>query len=92
MADSPAIDVRPLTPDERLGDALFTGLRLVDGIDLDGIRSRYGVDVWHRYGPELEPFRRGGSAAATGSSALADAAGHASCPRGDGGFRMSAQS
>src|SRR5579872_4210708 len=28
-------DVRRLTPDERLGDALFTGLRLSEGIDLE---------------------------------------------------------
>ena len=34
---SPAVDVRRLSPDERLGDALFTGLRLVDGIDLNAI-------------------------------------------------------
>src|SRR6266545_2201002 len=31
---STAVDVRRLTPEERLGDALFTGLRLADGIDL----------------------------------------------------------
>ena len=54
--ESPACDVRRLPPDERLGDALFTGLRLTDGVSLDAIRSRYGVDVWHRYGAHLEPF------------------------------------
>ena len=53
---SPAIDVRRLTPDERLGDALFTGLRLVDGIDENAIQTRYGVDVWRRFGADLEPF------------------------------------
>ena len=53
---STAIDVRALSTTERLGDALFTGLRLVDGIDLDAIHTRYGVDVWQRYGPELSPF------------------------------------
>ena len=54
--ESPACDIRRLPPDERLGDALFTGLRLTDGVSLDAIRSRYGVDVWHRYGAHLEPF------------------------------------
>jgi len=53
---SPAVDVRCLTPDERLGDALFTGLRLVDGIDANTIQTRYGVDVWHRFGADLERF------------------------------------
>jgi len=53
---STAEDVRRLTPDERLGDALFTGLRLAEGIDLEAVGRRYGVDVWQRFGGELEPF------------------------------------
>lgn len=55
-----AVDVRRLTPDERLGDALFTGLRLVDGIDVNAIQNRYGIDVWHRFGADLEPFLEAG--------------------------------
>ena len=53
---STTTDVRQLTPDERLGDALFTGLRLSEGIDLAVVRARYGVDVWSRYETELRPF------------------------------------
>jgi len=45
-----------LTDTERLGDALFTGLRLTEGIDIDAFKHRYGVDVWQRYGTELQPF------------------------------------
>jgi len=55
-----ATDLRRLTPDERLGDALFTGLRLVDGIDVNAIQTRYGVDVWRRFGADLEPFLEAG--------------------------------
>jgi len=55
-----AVDLRRLTPDERLGDALFTALRLVDGIDGNAIQTRYGVDVWRRYGADLEPFIEAG--------------------------------
>jgi oxygen-independent coproporphyrinogen-3 oxidase len=55
-----AVDIRRLTPDERLGDALFTGLRLVDGIDANAIQTRYGVDVWRRFGADLEPFLEAG--------------------------------
>ena len=47
---------RRLTPGERLGDALVTGLRLVEGLDLDQIGVRYGVDVMGRYRSELTPF------------------------------------
>ena len=50
------MDRRALSPDQRLEDALFTGLRLTGGIDLETIRARYGVDVWRRYGEELQPF------------------------------------
>jgi oxygen-independent coproporphyrinogen-3 oxidase len=58
--ESPAIDAHRLTPDEQLGDALFTGLRLVDGIDTSTIQTRYGVDVWRRFGVDLEPFLEAG--------------------------------
>ena len=50
------IEVRRMTRDERLGDALFTGLRLADGIDLGAIARRYGVDVWSRFAADLAPF------------------------------------
>jgi oxygen-independent coproporphyrinogen III oxidase len=49
-------DVRRLTREERLGDALFTGLRLTEGLDLGAIGVRYRVDVWARYGRDLHPF------------------------------------
>ena len=47
---------RILTMDERLGDALFTGLRLNCGVDADLLSRRYGVDVWDRFGDRLVPF------------------------------------
>ena len=51
-----AVERRALTRDERLEDALFTGLRLSDGIDLDAAGRRYGADVWRRFGAALAPF------------------------------------
>jgi oxygen-independent coproporphyrinogen-3 oxidase len=51
-----AVDVRRLSDAERLGDALFTGLRLSDGVDEIAIERRYGVDLWQRYGADLQPF------------------------------------
>ena len=41
---------------ERLEDALFMGLRLAQGVNLEGIRRRFGVDVWNRHEEELRPF------------------------------------
>jgi oxygen-independent coproporphyrinogen-3 oxidase len=54
------IDRRALSLEERLGDTLFTGLRLTEGVNLDVIRDRYGVDVWGRYGSELVPCQQAG--------------------------------
>jgi oxygen-independent coproporphyrinogen III oxidase len=51
---------RALTAAERLEDALFTGLRLARGVDMEEIGRRYGVDVWQRFGSGLEPFVAGG--------------------------------
>jgi oxygen-independent coproporphyrinogen-3 oxidase len=64
---SPAIDLHVMTPAEQLGDALFTGLRLVDGIDTNAIQTRYGVDVWRRFGADLEPFVEAGCLRRAGS-------------------------
>ena len=50
------VDRRELTRDEQLEDALFTGLRLAEGIDVDAIGRRYAVDVWARFAPGLRPF------------------------------------
>ncbi len=51
-----AVDRRSLSPSEWLGDVLFTGLRLTDGLDLESIQRRHGVAVMRKYGTELEPF------------------------------------
>ena len=58
--DTTRVDDRPLPNDERLGDALFTGLRLTQGIDLDILSARYGIDVWQRFGRRLAPFCEAG--------------------------------
>jgi oxygen-independent coproporphyrinogen-3 oxidase len=47
---------RDLTGDERLGDALFTGLRLNEGVPLSALSRRYGTDIWQLYGERLAPY------------------------------------
>ncbi len=54
------IERRVLTPQERLEEALFTGLRLTAGLDVAAISARYDVDVWARYGQALAPFVESG--------------------------------
>ncbi|HEX7780925.1 MAG TPA: radical SAM family heme chaperone HemW [Vicinamibacterales bacterium] len=40
----------------RLEEALFTGLRLSEGIDCGNILRRHGVEPWIRWGAALQPF------------------------------------
>jgi oxygen-independent coproporphyrinogen III oxidase len=49
-------DRRPLAASEQIEEALFTGLRLADGVDLGCLTRRYGVDVWGRFGERLQPY------------------------------------
>ena len=49
------VDRRELTRDVQLEEALFTGLRLSEGIDLDRVGARYGSDVWRTFGGALQP-------------------------------------
>ena len=55
--DEPVVaERRVLTSDERLGDALFTGLRLNRGVDINILSARYGVDIWQRFGDRLSRY------------------------------------
>lgn len=54
--ESPESERRVLTREEHLEEALFTGLRLTEGIDADAIGRRYSCDVFARYGDALVPF------------------------------------
>jgi len=47
---------RVMGADERVEEALFTGLRLSAGLDLAAITATYGLDVWRRHGAELSRF------------------------------------
>ncbi len=57
---SPESARRRLTRREQLEEALFMALRLADGVQLDQIRTRYGVDVWQEWGERLAPFEEAG--------------------------------
>jgi oxygen-independent coproporphyrinogen-3 oxidase len=48
-----ATGVRVLTAGERLEEALFMGLRLVEGVDLHEVKRRYAIDAWECYGDRL---------------------------------------
>jgi oxygen-independent coproporphyrinogen-3 oxidase len=47
---------REMSSEDQMEDALFTGLRLTDGVDSGAFALRYGIDIWGRYGIPLQPF------------------------------------
>lgn len=49
-------DVESLSAQARMEEALFTGLRLTEGVDCARFLARFGVDPWERYGADLDPF------------------------------------
>lgn len=50
------VERRALGAEERFEEALFMGLRLTEGLDLESLRQRYGIDIWARYGPDLTSY------------------------------------
>ncbi len=50
-----AVDREQLSDQARRQEALFTGLRMTDGIDGGNFSRRFGVDPWAEYGRELGP-------------------------------------
>ena len=67
MGQPPVAERRVLSRDTQLEEALFTGLRLVEGLDLDFVGRRYEIDVWKRYGAALHPSLEAGLAVRDGS-------------------------
>jgi oxygen-independent coproporphyrinogen III oxidase len=64
---SAVADVRKLSREAQLEEALFTGLRLTEGLDLDAVGKRYNTDVWGRYAQPLQPSLDAGLAVREGS-------------------------
>jgi len=54
------VERRTLEAGERFEEAVFLGLRLVEGVDLAETERRHGVDVWEGYGDELAAFVEAG--------------------------------
>ena len=45
-----------LSSDDRFAEAMFTGLRMSDGVDCGEIASRFGADPWEKHGQDLQPY------------------------------------
>ena len=66
LAMSLVAESRSLSRTERFEEAVFTGLRLSEGIDFTAIGERYGVDAWGEYGRSLAPYVEAGMAVREG--------------------------
>jgi len=58
---SPVAERDPYDPGRRLEEALFLGLRVVEGVDLSALSRRYGVDARRRFAAAWERAREAGS-------------------------------
>lgn len=65
---SVAVDEHRLSGRAQMEEALFTGLRLTQGIDRANFSARFGVDPWIRYGSELSDYANHGLMWATGEA------------------------
>ena len=54
------VERRDLTASERWQDAVIMGLRLRDGISVEAIAAKYGLDLWAGYGDHLQPYVEAG--------------------------------
>ena len=79
---------RRLSASERLGDALITGLRLAEGVELATVERRYGVDLRARYGAEVRGFVDAGWMVDGRRPVAPDPARHAGIERGRQDFRL----
>jgi oxygen-independent coproporphyrinogen III oxidase len=52
----PGREHRMLSDEEQFEETLFLGLRVNAGVNLGEVKNRHGVDVWERFGEELQPF------------------------------------
>jgi oxygen-independent coproporphyrinogen-3 oxidase len=57
---TPRIDVTDLPTAARVEEALFTGLRLSQGIERQTFQESFGIDPWAVYGAALEPYLHDG--------------------------------
>lgn len=53
---SAVVERTPLSPRDRATEAIFLGLRRIEGIDLAGFAVRYGFDILDAYREALEPI------------------------------------
>jgi oxygen-independent coproporphyrinogen-3 oxidase len=62
-----SVEEEQLEPEESLGETLMLGLRMLDGVDLDDLRTRYGLDPVSLYASHIGKMKRLGLLSVEGS-------------------------
>jgi len=75
---SPVAESDPFDPSRRLEEALFLGLRVVEGVDLAALSRRYGLDASSRFAAAWERAREAGSIEERGDRVALTASGRLS--------------
>src|SRR5581483_9901078 len=52
--EAPICQREVITPDLAIGETVMLGLRLMEGLDLDALSERFGLDAWARYAAPIE--------------------------------------
>ena len=56
--DSTLWQIEPLDRKTQISEAMIMGLRLRSGVSSDVMQKRFGIDIQHYYGKELERLRQ----------------------------------
>lgn len=59
-SDSPIVERTELTEEDARSEAIFLGLRLMRGIDLNGYRARFGTNLREQFNGELDRLKTAG--------------------------------
>jgi len=57
---SAIVDLQKLTEDDRRAEAVFLGLRMMSGLNVEQYRNLFGLDLQVEHGSDLERFREAG--------------------------------
>ena len=52
------VDIQRLTRNQRMEEFMFLGLRLLEGVEPEEFRKRFGRELWEVYGEPLEELKR----------------------------------
>ena len=53
----PILNAHTLSLDEQIEESMFLGMRLMEGVNLEQLQAKYGVNIYELYQPQLDKLR-----------------------------------